>query len=77
MTNVLRLGTSLELASVLFGSLSESALESPDEAGMMPIPDSMGNFLDGEVTNGKKLGCLLKPSFRHQAAELRAGLLLE
>jgi hypothetical protein len=57
MTNALCAG--IPPPPIVLGGTGESALESADEAGVMPVSNHMSNFLDREVTYGEKLGCLL------------------
>src|SRR5208282_1332471 len=78
MTNALRTHAGrMGLAAEVLGSPGESALESAHKAGVMPVTDRMSDFLDREVTHGEKLRRFLQPSFRDQAAQLSARLLLE
>jgi hypothetical protein len=64
VTNELHVRASgLGLASIVFGRLSESALESANEAGVMSVSDGMSDLFDRKVTNGEKLRGFLQPSF--------------
>ena len=67
----------LRLQAVAFRRLTKSALEGPDEAGMVTIANRVRNFFDRKVTRGEKFHGFLQPAFRQQAPQLQPGLLFE
>jgi len=65
------------LTAIMLGGAGKAALESTDEAGMMPVADGVGYLLDGHIAYHEELGCFQEPFFRHQTAQLDTGVLFK